>query len=158
MSTALREDRTKCDVIISGAPEASSDTRFVSDLCQTMNFDIQPRNPQRLGKVGDRPRLLKATFPSPFDARTFIARYDQHRREKTDNLPTIRIRSNKTKDKRVAFSRGSKIAFALNKKANEDGLPESYSLRDDGSVWKYVKSDNGKWRRERDWVPPSGNQ
>ena len=42
VSTALREDRTKCNVIISGAPEGSSDTRFVSDLCQTMNFDIQP--------------------------------------------------------------------------------------------------------------------
>lgn len=158
MSTALHEERTKCDVIISGAPEGDNDTNFIADLCQTMNFDMNPRNQQRLGTKGERPRLLKATFPSPFDARTFIARYDQKRRENTENLPKLKIRSSKTKAEQAAFSQGSKLAFALNKKAKDDGLPESFSLRDDGSVWKFVKSENGRWRREDDWVPPSGNQ
>lgn len=33
---------------------------------------------------------------------------------------------------------------------NEDS---SYSIRDNGHIWKYAKQQSGAWRRVIDWVP-----
>ena len=153
VTTALREERVNCDVIVSKAPELDNDTVFVNDLCTKMNFSSRPRDPVRLGKkTNDRPRLLKMTFPTAFDARSFMARYDQARRSKTEGLPSLRLRPSMTKEERAKFAKSSKLVFDLNTKAKRDDLPESYSLRDDGSVWKFFKTDDGKWRRDRNWV------
>ena len=157
VKSAFQEEKVKCDVIISKAQESDNDTNFVSDLCQRMNFQSKPSNPHRLGKIGSRPRLLKVSFPTAFDARSFIARYDQFRRENRDENP-LRIRQSKTKEEQAVFSKGSKLAYELNTKARQDNLPESYSLRDNGAVWKFVKASDGKWRRDRDWRPVSGNE
>ena len=47
--------------------------------------------------------------------------------------------------------KNSKIAFRLNEDAKKQKLNESYSLRDDGNVWKFLKKDDGKWTREKNW-------
>ena len=156
VTSALQDERVKCDVVISRAEESTDDSKFVNELCKTMDFPAHPTSAQRLGKKkGEQPRLLKVSFPTAFDARTFIARYDQARRNKTDALPSLRIRSSKTKQERELFAKSSKLAYELNTKAKKDVSNESFSLRDDGSIWKFIQSDDGKWKRDRSWRPPT---
>ena len=159
VKNAFNEERIKCDVIISKAEESGDDVNFVSDLCKKMNFPTKPCNPHRLGKKSseDRPRLLKISFPTAFDARTFVSRYGQFRKENR-NEPCLRIRGSKTKEEQAVFSKNSKIAHELNQEARTKKLPESYSLRDNGTIWKFMKGPNdGIWRRDREWQLPSGN-
>lgn len=153
VATAFHEEKNKCDVIISKATESKDDKKFLVDLCHTMNFPTMPRAHQRLGKKGNTPRLLKVTFPSAFDARSFKARYEDERRRGADDLPTIRVRSNKNKEERAIFAKSSKLAFDLNSHARKEKTAESFSLRDDGSIWRYAKSSDGKWKRDREWSP-----
>ena len=159
VASAFHEEKTKCDIIISKAVDDDKDKAFLADLCGKMEFTTIPQNPQRLGKKGGHPRLLKASFPSAFDARSFIARYDELRRTNSDKIPTLRIRPNKPKEEREKFSKQSKLAYDLNCRAKENNTQESYSLRDDGSIWKYALSTDNKWKRVSDWRPSSsGNE
>ena len=114
VASAFREERDKREVIISKASESTDDMKLVKDLCQAIDFQSIPTHAQRLGKKGDRPRLLKATFQNEFDARSFIARYEQARRDATDDLPSLRVRSSKNKEERAFFSKNSKLAYTLN--------------------------------------------
>ena len=154
--SALEEEKNKCEVIISRAAESDDDTAFITTLCTTMQSSTKPTHLTRLGKKGNHPRLLKATFPSSFDARTFIAKYEEARKEKIEELPKIRMRSSKTGEERAAFAKSSKLAYKLNDQARQAKLNESYSLRDDGAIWKYTKEeDSAVWKRVRDWSPPT---
>ena len=154
VTTALREERVHCDVIVAKAPESANDAQFINDVCTKMSFPTCPRDTMRLGKKSEgRPRLLKVTFPSAFDASSFMARYDQAERTKTEGLPSLRLRPSMSREERPAFAKSSKLVFDLNTKAKNDALPESYSLRNDGSVWRFCKTHDGKWRRDRSWRP-----
>ena len=73
VETALHDERCRQDVIICGAEEID-DKKLISDLCSLMDFSTKPTSHRRLGRKGNRPRLLMASFPSAFDARSFIAR------------------------------------------------------------------------------------
>ena len=163
VKNAFQEEKIKCDVIISKLPESTDETTFVSELCSKLNLEAKPRNSHRLGKKerkkGDRPRLVKVSFPTAFDARTFTSGYDKFRREIRDDdvYGNLRIRPSRTKDEQAVFTKSSDIAHRLNTEAREKNLPESYSVRDNGSIWKYTKTSDGAWKRDRDWQPPSGN-
>lgn len=159
VKNAFHEEKIKCDIIISKLPESTNETNFMSELCSKMNFAARPTNSHRLGKKGNRPRLVKVSFPTAFDARTFTSGYDQFRRENRDDqvYGGLRIRPSRTKDEQAVFTKSSDIAHRLNTEAREKNLPESYSVRDNGSIWKFTKSSDGAWKRNRDWQPPSGN-
>ena len=164
--TVFQEERCKCDVIISKAEESANDAAFLAQLCEKMNFPTKPGQHQRLGKISTspdergshRPRLLKATFSSAFDARSFMARYEECRKEKVEGLPVLRLRSGKSKEEREAFGRSSKEAHKLNEEARKAGKNESFSLRDDASIWKFTKKEDGAWVRDRSWRPANANQ
>lgn len=153
VKSVFQEERCKSDVVIAKVDEGGDDNAFLKELCQKMDFAVKPTEPQRLGKRGERPRLLKVTFPTAFDARSFMARYEERRRERSDDFPVLRLRSGKTKEELAAFSRSSKEAFKLNEEAKTAGKNESYSLRDDASIWKFIKQENGSWKRDKDWRP-----
>ena len=153
VETALHDERCKQDVIISGAPE-TNDKKLIDDPCSIMDFSTKPTSHRRLGEKGKRPRLLMASFPSAFDARSFIVRYDNVRKEKTQGLPVLRLRTGKNKEERAAFSKCATLAYKLNSEARNAGI-ESYSLREDGSIWKYKKTDDGVWKRDRNWAAPT---
>lgn len=157
--SALEEEKSKCDVIISRAVESQNDDTFMSTLCTTMRSSIKPTHLVRLGKKGSHPRLLKASFPTSFDARAFIAKYDEARKTKTGELPNIRMRSSKSGNELAAFIKSSNLAYKLNTQAREAKLNESYSVRDDGSIWKFAKEeDSGTWKRVHGWTPPPPEQ
>lgn len=157
--SALEEEKSKCEVIISRAVESENDNTFVSSLCTAMRSSTKPTHLVRLGKKGSHPRLLKATFPSSFDARAFIAKYDEAKKDKTGELPNIRMRSSKSGEERAAFTKSSNLAYKLNAQAREAKLNESYSVRDDGSIWKFAKEEGSEvWKRVRGWSPPPPEQ
>lgn len=159
VQSALEEEKSKCEVIISRAVESGNDDAFISTLCTSMRSSTKPTHLVRLGKRGSHPRLLKASFPSSFDARAFIAKYDEAKKDKNEELPNIRMRSSKSGEERAAFTKSSNLAYKLNAQAREAKLNESYSVRDDGSIWKFAKDEgSGAWKRVRDWTPPPPEQ
>ena len=67
------------DVVIN-LPENKRDTDDVNDLCHKVA--VKPSPSTRIGKPEkDRPRPLKASFPTPFDARTFMAKLKAYKRD-----------------------------------------------------------------------------
>ena len=42
----------------------------------------------------------------------------------------------------------------LNLEAQNNDENHSFSVRDNGEIWKFVKYSDGKWKRDRDWNPP----
>jgi hypothetical protein len=84
VKTALSDDKTKSEVIIAKLPEKKHDAEDVQALCAELNFPHRPSAVSRLGKEpGERPRPLKVTFPTPFDARLFLTRTDANPDDRT---------------------------------------------------------------------------
>lgn len=155
VQSVLEDERARNDIVISKMDEQGDDEKCLADVCQKMNCESKPAGIRRLGKKTEgRVRLLQVSFNSSFDARTFRASYNNRQKSHKD-LPNWRLRNHRTRDEQATFERNSKAAFQLNTAAKEAKLNESYSLRDDGTVWKYVKRGD-KWKREMDWkLPPT---
>lgn len=152
----MQEETSKSHLILSRIDEETDVETLVSNICNTMSVTAKPTGVERLGKKTEgKKRLIKATFPTPFDARTFKSRFDELRKDGDANLPNIRVRPGKTKAEREVFSKNSAIAHKLNADAKREGLSVSFSLRDNGAIWKFEKHDDGKWRKVKDWKPPS---
>ena len=150
VESTIEDAETKKDLILSKVQEGN-DQQFLGDLCTKMEFTPKPVNPMRIGrKTEQRTRLLKVSFPSDFDARKFKSRFEQMKHEKKD-IPDIRVRSSKTKEERENFSKNSKITHELNKEAKDAGGDYSFSLRENGSIWKFVKGEDGRWKRDKEW-------
>ena len=81
-----------------------------------------------------------------------MARYIQARRGNAD-LPRLKLRSGKEKAEWEAFKKSAAMAFKLNEDARTKGEDVSYSIRDDGQIWKFARNDSDAWRRVADWVP-----
>lgn len=156
VKAALQEDRCKRDVVISGALEEDDDMKLIGKLCDKMEFAPKPSNAERLGRKGDRARLLKVSFTSSFDARAFMARYSQARQSDPE-LPRYRLRSGKSKEEWSAFKKHLTLANKLNGDARKNKEDVSFSVRDNGQIRKFAKNDSGAWRRVSDWVPDAGN-
>jgi hypothetical protein len=165
VTSVFEDERHKCDVVIGRAPESDNDNAFITGICEKIAFNTKPTGTQRLSKKGNndargRSRLLKVTFPSSFDARSFMAAFDAKRRDNEIDLPSIRLRSGKSKEELSAFRRSAKQAHQLNEEAKNAGIhpSESYSLRDNGEIWKFTKDDQGAWKRIADWHPAPQSQ
>lgn len=159
VTSALHEQETKNEVVISKVKEDGQDQSFVSDLCRKMDFHPKPTGSTRIGRKSDaRHRLLKVSFSTAFDARAFSARFDQVKRQASDDtISAIRVRLSKTKEERAIFSASCKLAFTLNKEAKDAGDNHSFSVRENGEIWKFQKASNGRWERVRDWRAPGGD-
>lgn len=151
VQTALQEDKMKSELIVSGVDENEEVQNFITQLCDKIQIVKKPVDAKRLGrKKDDRNRVIKVTFPSPFDARTFEARYFQEKDR--DDVSNIRIRPCRSKEEQKIYAERRSKVFQLNKGAREANLNESHSLRPSGDIWKFFKNENGKWVRDRDWA------
>jgi len=153
--STLDDEKFKTEMIISNVNEGGNDSTFVSDLCSKIDCRSVPQEISRLGRKSDEhPRLLKVTFPTEFDARAFRSRFDQKKRESAE-LPNIRVRPSRNPEERAHFAKAAKVAKALNDQAKNSGASFSFSLRDNLEIWKFQKASDGKWKRVKDWKPPT---
>ena len=152
VESVLQQEQARSDVIIVNFKDDKKDTESVGNLCEEIGCPSIPVATHRLGQErADKPRLLKATFHTPFDARAFNAKVDEAKKSGNISQPRIRCRPGRTKEEQVKFSTLAAAAYKLNTKAKEDKLNESYSLRPNGMIWKFSKNERDQWRRVADW-------
>ena len=158
VQSAISNEKSKCDVVISGVDEDDSDEQYICELCNTMEFSTKPSEVTRLGKKRegtDRGRLLKVTFTSSFDARAFRSRFEVVKENK--GLTSLRMRPSRNKEEQALFIQSKTLAHKLNNDAKAAKEDISYSVRDNGKLWQFKKQDDGKWLRNADWNAP-GNE
>ena len=68
-----------------------------------------------------------------------------------DDIPKWRVRPCRSQEEQVGFNKKNKLVFEMNQESKAAKLDVSYSLRTDGSVWKFVKQSNGSWKRDEEW-------
>lgn len=158
--SVFQDESVRKDVIIH-LPENKQDDTDVNELCQKVQIQVKPCAITRIGKPAeDKKRPLKASFPSPFDARTFIAKVDAYKKEENadPSLARIRCRPCRTRDEQARYVSARADVKKLNDDAKSAGLVQvSYSLRSNGEVWKFEKSGD-TWTRVKDWTQnKSGN-
>ena len=165
---ALQDEKSKREVIISRAEEQGRDQAFVTDLCSKINFQGSPTEVTRLGRLkkvktsdantpseaAKHHRLLKVSFPSPFDARAFCSRFDEAKKNE-EMIPDIRVRRSRTKDEQAMYKKSAALSRKLNEEAKSAGQSISYSIRENYSIWKFTKNENGKWTRDENWSVPT---
>ena len=148
MESTFKEAESKKELILTKVQEGN-DQQFLSELCGKMEVSPQPLNPVRIGrKTDERSRLLKISFQSNFDARKFKARFEQLKAEKKD-VPDIRMRLGKTKEEREVYAKNKKVTQKLNNDAKDADF--SFSIQENGSIWKFVRGDDGRWKRDKEW-------
>lgn len=165
VETVLYEEKTRNDVIVIGLPENtntddSNDNDELAKLCTTIECKTKPVDVVRLGKKGksNRPRLLKLTFPSSFDARAFRSKFSECSKSTSSPFKSLKCRPGRTKAEQMKQKKLSDLAYDLNKKSNDT---TSFSVRESGELWKFIKNSSGKWTRDSDWIAPeipSGNE
>ncbi|ELT92071.1 hypothetical protein CAPTEDRAFT_215705 [Capitella teleta] len=151
---ALKEDEAKCDVIISKVEEKGKDKSFAADFCSKISFDTKPIGVMRLGRKKEdthHHRLLKLSFSTNFEARAFRSRFEEVRKDKPNDLSEFRVRPGRNQEDQAAFRKSAIVANTLNKEAKRGGDMCSYSVRDNGSIWKFEKRADGKWVHILDW-------
>ena len=137
MQSVIEEEKVKSDVIVSDFRDSNRDIADVEPLCTEVGFSSKPISVQRLGKspIGKsteqpvRPRLLKITFKTPFDARTFQAKVEEAKKSETLSQSTLRCRPGRTKEEQTKFTKLKSEIYKLNQSA--DTSVESFSLRQD---------------------------
>jgi hypothetical protein len=76
IKTAMCEESAKKEVVLN-LPENKRDHQDMDDLCQRSHVTMKPSSIARIGEQKpDHTRPLKASFPTSFDARTFISKVD----------------------------------------------------------------------------------
>ena len=154
VKSAIDDEQAKSQLILSRISEDANAQQIVNELCDQINFSPKPTGMMRIGrKSPGRQRLLRVSFPSQFDARKFKSSFDAMKKDNADSS-NIRVRFNRTKEECKRWQKSSDIAYKLNKEAKDAGAAYSFSVRENGDVWKFTKSDDGKWRRVKEWKPP----
>ncbi|ELT90518.1 hypothetical protein CAPTEDRAFT_189216 [Capitella teleta] len=105
------------DVIISGLAESvngKKDAEEVNKICEQATVNTKPIGLQRLGKRGDRPKLLTLTFPSTFDARVFRSKVAETVKYDASPLSNLKCRPGRTKDEREEYRKDSEQAEQCN--------------------------------------------
>jgi hypothetical protein len=160
----LDNDKARSEVIIAKLPEKKQDTQDIDKLCADLNLSSRPTAITRLGKKEGQHhlRLTKVTFATPFDARKFLAKVDEVQRSdaETDDddstAKSIRCRPCRNFEEQKRHKCSRRHVKKLNGDSRAAGVEdESFSLRQNGDIWKFKKMSNGKWTRVRDWVAPS---
>ena len=152
--TALRDEKARNDVIISRIKESANCQDTIRSICSKIEYAGLPNDVVRIGRKKEgRDRPMKVTFATSFDARRFCSRLNEKKGDSED-ISEIRVRLGKTKSELDLYMKNKNIAINLNKEAKEKNENVSYSLRDNGEIWKYKKQDNDKWIKEADWAAP----
>ena len=156
VKTALHDEKAKSEIVITKMPENNRDHKDLDDLCTRMQFPARPTSITRLGKdTTNLPRPIKVTFPTPFEARAFLAKAEAVKREGDADLKKIRCRPCRNSDEQTRYLKLKDEVAKLNETAV---AKQSYSLRNNGEVWKFAEDAERKWKRVRDWTyTPSAN-
>jgi hypothetical protein len=142
VKTVLHDEKSKSEVVINKMPENKQDQRDIENLCTKMQFSARPTSIIRLGKDSSKPpRPMKVTFPTPFDARAFLAKADAVKKEGDDELKKLHCRPCHTSEEQTRFL---KLKTNVTKLNEESVATESYSLRNNGEVWKYAQDEAGR--------------
>lgn len=164
VQSVLQEEKVKSDIIVANFKDSKQDVADVDALCTEVGFSSKPIDIQRLGKMQtDRPRLMKISFQTAFDARAFQTKVEEAKKSDSLTQSTIKCRPGRTKEEQAKHTKLSKTVYELNTSAKQKDSPvESFSLRQNGQIWKFQLSENGKWIRATDWqyqppAPASGN-
>lgn len=151
VKTALRDQSVKNEIVVY-VPENEHDMEDINALCQKATVAVKPSAIMRIGrpKVG-RSRPLKASFPTPFDARAFMTKIDAYKAEAEadDAIRKIRCRPCRTSEEQKHYTACAKQVSAMNEAAKAAGV-ESFSIRQNGEVWKFRK-EGDSWKRVADW-------
>ncbi|ELU15223.1 hypothetical protein CAPTEDRAFT_187208 [Capitella teleta] len=133
-ATMQDEDR-KSELMISKINEKNNEMEFINK----MQIDSKPKELKRIGKkLTGRNRLFKV--PSPF-------------RLMHEHLGQMRHVRNK--EEQLQFAKAAKITRKLNNKAKEANASHFFIVRDNGEICKFAKSDDDKWKHDKEWVAPT---
>ena len=82
-----------------------------------------------------------------------MAKAEELKQADDENLKKIRCRPCRNRDEQARYQRQHETVQSLNDTAKKNGVHnnESYSLRNNGQIWKFTKRENGKWQRVADW-------
>ena len=94
---------------------------------------------------------MKVSFPNAFDARAFCSSFEGARKTDNENLPKIRVRMSRSKEDQALFKKNIALVRKLNEESKVKTPNVSFSLRDNLSIWKFTKNDQGKWIRDAKW-------
>jgi len=151
VQSAFRKESAMKDIVIN-LPEKKNDAADIDAICEKASVCVKPSSISRMGKPrSDRPRPLKVSFQTVFDARAFMSRIDACRKnsDDTDGMSKLKCRPCRSHEEQKRFLKLIKEVRSLNDGA-KDG--ESYSLRQDCEIWKFAKNESGHWVRVPDWV------
>ncbi|ELU03510.1 hypothetical protein CAPTEDRAFT_185844 [Capitella teleta] len=153
VKNTIKEEKAQAQVVISNAKEEDSDLQFMSSLCEKISQKSMSKKVSRMGtKSADRVRPMIVTFDSIFDARTFMSRFDDSKSDDDVLTPPIKILLYRTREDQTMYKKKLEMARELNKKAKDESPNISFSLRNNGCIWKYIKdADCNKWRRDLEW-------
>lgn len=149
----MEEEKCRNDVMISRVEEKGQDQAMISDLCTKLELKATPIGIMRVGHKSKAPshhRMLKVSFANAFDARAFSARFDEKKKAGTA-LPSLRMRPGRTKQEQALFKRKGDEVHKLNKTARDSNANESFSLRNNGDIWRFTKNGDGKRVRDGAW-------
>lgn len=146
------------ELILSNLQENCDLTTSISGIINSLNanriFCATPNDAIRLGKPkSSSPRLVKLVFCSPFDAKTFKAGFA---RLPPSSLPSTNLKL------RYSLSHAGRMlqrrCTELNSSSAKDTCGErveSFSLRDNGRIWRFIRRDDGVWQRDINWTESS---
>ena len=163
VQSAMQEECVKKDIVLN-LVEQKRDLADMDNLCEKAQIVVKPSSITRLGKPkADHSRPLKASFPTPFDARTFMAKVEAYKKTAGDDnsLTKVKCRPCRTREEQSRYAALRNQVFKLNEMAKSGGA-ESFSLRNNGEVWKFIKKDEN-WIRDAKWaftpsISPSENE
>ena len=150
VKTALQDEKTKCEVVLVQLPENKRDTKDIEEMCHRLQIKTRPSALTRMGEssTANKPRPLKVTFPTQFDARLFLAKVDENNHNREN--PAVRCRLCRSRHEQARYAALRPQVKILNDTARENGIYESFSIRQNGDVWRFTKQD-GKWKRDVNW-------
>jgi len=132
------------EVIAIGVSEDIADLRvFAADSSKNLEC-TPPKDALRLGRPGPKPRLIRLTFSSSMEARSYLLASEKARQEKRI---AFRTRPGLPREVRPKL----RTAASLNRDSADH---ESFSLRSDGQIWKFTKTGD-LWKRDASWSEDS---
>lgn len=147
MKKSFEEERARADLVISNLEDDDKDAEAIQSLCTQIKATSRPVQVNRLGKKQTgKKRPLKASFANPFDARTFKARFEEAKKNNELGQQRLKMRPYRSKEEQAKTS----VVRKLNEEVRESGEECSFSLRDNGEIWRFIKVEN-RWQRDNDW-------
>ncbi|ELU11806.1 hypothetical protein CAPTEDRAFT_185702 [Capitella teleta] len=102
-----------------------------------MDISTRPSTVVRMGKDGKRaPRQT-----------------EELKNDANESIKRIRCRPGRSSEEQVRYLKQKEETRKLNDNAKENGVHESksFTLRNNDEIWKYIKHNDGKWKRVAEW-------